>query len=65
MDMDNDNEDGEHEAETDGAKVTDRHKTGESSGSGHRYRRRSHVVMPPLVSDSEDGKTVIKLTGDG
>jgi hypothetical protein len=29
------------------------------------YRQRSYAVMPPLVSDSEDGKTVIKPTDDG
>jgi hypothetical protein len=28
-------------------------------------RRKSHAIMPPLVPDSEDGKIVIKPTGDG
>jgi hypothetical protein len=67
MDMDNDNDDDEHETETDGAEVTDRHETGGliASSSGHRSRRRSHVVMPPLVLDREDGKTMIKPIGDG
>jgi hypothetical protein len=64
--MDMDNDDVEHEIENDGAETTDRHETsdGTTSGSGHRSRRRSHIVMPPLVLDSEDGKTVIP-TGDG
>jgi hypothetical protein len=65
MDMDNDNDDGEHETETDGAEVTDGHETGDltASGSWCNSRRRSHTVMPPLVLDSKDGKTVIKPTG--
>jgi hypothetical protein len=65
MDMDNDNDDGEHETKTDEAEATDGHKIGDSIGSGRRYRRRSHAVMPPMVLDSEDGKTVIRSTGDG
>jgi hypothetical protein len=65
--MDMDNDDVEHETENDGAETTDGHETGDriASGSGHRSRRRSHIVMPPLVPDSEDGKTVIRPTGDG
>jgi hypothetical protein len=65
MDMGNDN--GEHETKTDGAEVTDRHETSNStaSGSGRSSKRRSHAVMPPLVLDSEDGKTMIRPTGDG
>jgi hypothetical protein len=65
--MNMDNDDDEHETENDGAVVTDGHETGDStmSGSGRRSRRRSHDVMPPLVLDSEDGKTVIRPTGDG
>jgi hypothetical protein len=61
MDMDDDDE-----HETDGTETTDGHKTGDSttSGSGCRARRKSHAVMPPLVSDSEDGKIVIKPTSD-
>jgi hypothetical protein len=56
MDMDNDNENDEHETETDGAEATGGHETGDStvSGSGCRFRRRGHAVMPPLVPDSED-----------
>jgi hypothetical protein len=67
MDMDNDNNDDEHETETDGVEVTDEHATDTStvSGSECRSRRRSHTIMPPLVLDSEDGKIVIKPTGDG
>jgi hypothetical protein len=65
MDMDNDNNDDEHEIETDVAKATDGHETCDSTGSERRYRRRSHTVMPPLVPDSDDGKTVIKPTSDG
>jgi hypothetical protein len=67
MDMDNNDNDDEHKTETDGAEVTDGHGTGDStaSGSRHRSRRKSHAIMPPLVPDSEDGKIVIKLTGDG
>jgi hypothetical protein len=59
MDMDNNNS--EHEAEKDGAEATDGHETGDSttSGCGHRSRRRSHTVMPSLLLDREDGKTVI------
>jgi hypothetical protein len=65
MDMDNDDDD-EHETGTDGAETTDEHEIGDStaSGSGHRSRRKIHAVMPPLVPDSEDGKTVMKPTGD-
>jgi hypothetical protein len=64
MDMDNDND--EHETKNDRKEVTDGHETGDStaSGSGHRSRRRSHAVMPPLVSGNEDGKMVIRPTGD-
>jgi hypothetical protein len=65
MDMDNDNS--EHETEDNRAEMTDGHETsdGTTSGSGRRSRRRSHTAMPPLVLDSEDGKTVIRPTGDG
>jgi hypothetical protein len=65
--IDMDNNDGEHETETDGAEATDGHETGDSIAldSGRRSRRRSHNVMPPLVPDSEDGKTVTKPTSDG
>jgi hypothetical protein len=65
--MNMDNDDDEHETENDGAVVTDGHETGDStvSGSGCRSRRKSHDVMHPLVLDSEDGKTVIRPTGDG
>jgi hypothetical protein len=65
--MDMDNDDDEHETENDGVEAIDGHEIGDStlSGSGHRSRRRSHVVMPPLVLDSEDGNTVIRPTGDG
>jgi hypothetical protein len=52
--MDMDNDDGEHET-----------GDGTASGSRHKSRRRSHIVMPPLVLDSEDGKAVIRSTGDG
>jgi hypothetical protein len=64
--MDMDNNDGEHETEIDRVEATDGHETGNSttSGSGRRSRRRSNTVMPPLVLDSEDGKTVIRSTGD-
>jgi hypothetical protein len=67
MDMDNNDNDGQHETETDGVEMTDGHETGDSIASGSRRRSRwkSHVVMPPLVLDSEDGKIVIKPTGDG
>jgi hypothetical protein len=46
--------------------MTDGHETGDSiaSGSGHRARKKSHVIMPPLIPDSEDGKIVIKPTSD-
>jgi hypothetical protein len=66
MDMDN-NDDGEHENETDGAEMIDGHETGDStmSGSGRTSRRKSHTIMPPLVLDSEDGKIVIIPIGDG
>jgi hypothetical protein len=65
MDMDNDN--GEHETETNRAEATDGHETSDSiaSGSGRRSRRRSHAIMPPLVLDSEDEKTMIRPIGDG
>jgi hypothetical protein len=65
--MDMDNDDDEHKTENDGAEVTDGHETGDgiASGFGRRSRRRSHAVMPPLVPDSEDGKTVIRPTSDG
>jgi hypothetical protein len=65
--MDMDNDDDEHEAENDGAEATDEHETSDStaSGCGRRSRRRSHTIMPPLVLDNEDGKTVIRPTGDG
>jgi hypothetical protein len=61
MDMDDDDE-----PETDGAEMTGRHETGDStaSGSGCRASRKSHIVMPPLVSDSEDEKIVIKPACD-
>jgi hypothetical protein len=64
--IDMDNNDGEHEAETNGAEMTDGHETGDSIvlGSGRRSRRKTHTVMPPLVLDSEDGKIVIKPIGD-
>jgi hypothetical protein len=67
MDIDNNNNDGEHKTETNGAEMTDRHETGDSttSGSRHKSRRKSHAIMSPLVPDSEDGKIVIKPTGDG
>jgi hypothetical protein len=65
--MDMDNDDDEHETENDGAEVIDGHETGDSiaSGSERRSRRRSHTVMPPLVPDSDDGKTTIRSTSDG
>jgi hypothetical protein len=65
--MDMDIDDNKHAIENGGAEVTDEHETGDStaSGSGHRSRRRSHAAMPSLVSDSEDGKTVIIPTSDG
>jgi hypothetical protein len=64
--MDMDNDDDKHETKTDGAEMNDTHKTGDStvSGSRHSARRKSHAVMPPLVSHSEDRKTVIKPIGD-
>jgi hypothetical protein len=54
------------EHETDDVEMTDEHETGDSTASGTRCkaRRKSHVIMPPLVLDSEDGKIVIKPTGD-
>jgi hypothetical protein len=44
------------EHETDRTEMTDGHKTGDStaSSSGRRARRKSHVIMPPLVLDIED-----------
>jgi hypothetical protein len=59
MDMDDDDE-------TDGAEMTDRHETGDSTTleSGRRARRKSHAVVPLLVLDSEDRKIVIKPTSD-
>jgi hypothetical protein len=65
--MDINNDDGEHKTENDGAEATDRHKIGDGTTSGSRCRswRRSHTVMPPLVPDSEDGKTMIRPTSDG
>jgi hypothetical protein len=48
--------------------MIDGHETGDGTTSGFgcmSRRRRSHVVMCPLVPDSEDGKTVIRPTGDG
>jgi hypothetical protein len=67
MDMDNNDNDDKHETKTDGAEMTDRHETGDlmASGSRRRSRRKNHVVMPPLVPDSEDGKIVIKPISDG
>jgi hypothetical protein len=67
MDMDNNDNDSEHETETEGAEMTDGHETTDSiaSGSGRRSRRKSHVIMPPLVLDSVDEKIVIKATSDG
>jgi hypothetical protein len=67
MDMDNNDNDGEHETETDGAEMTGGHETGDSTASnfGCRSRRKSHNIMLPLVPDSTYGKTVIKPTGDG
>jgi hypothetical protein len=61
--MDRDDDD---EHETDGAEMTDGHKTSDSTtlGSKRRARRKNHAVMPPLGLDSEDGKIVIKPTGD-
>jgi hypothetical protein len=66
QEIDMDNDDGEHETKNDGAEVTDGHETGDGTilGYGRRSRRRSHAVMPPLVPDSEDGKTMIRPTGD-
>jgi hypothetical protein len=63
MNMDNDDK---HETETDRVGMTNGHENGDSttSGSKCRARRKSHAVMPPLVSDSEDGKIVIKPIGD-
>jgi hypothetical protein len=67
QEIDMDNDDSEHKTENDGAEVTNRHETSDetASGSRRRSRRRSHAVMPPLVPDSDDGKTVIRPTGDG
>jgi hypothetical protein len=67
MDMNNNDNDCEHKTEADRAEMTDGHETGDStaSGSGRRSRRKSNAIMPPLVLDSEDGKIVIKPTGDG
>jgi hypothetical protein len=61
MDMD-----GDDEHETDDTKITNGHKTCDLtvSGSGHRARKKSHTVMPPLVPDSKDGMIMIKPTGD-
>jgi hypothetical protein len=61
MDMDNDDE-----HETDVMETTDGHETGDSivPGSRCKARRKSHVIMPLLVTDSEDGNIVIKPTGD-
>jgi hypothetical protein len=61
MDMDDDDE-----HKTDDAEMTDRHETDDLtvSGFGHRARKKSQAVMPPLVLDSKDEKIVIKLTGD-
>jgi hypothetical protein len=66
MDMDDDDDEDEHKTETNGAETTDGHETGDSTvlDSGRRSRRKSHVVMPPLVPYSEDGKIVIKPTDD-
>jgi hypothetical protein len=65
MDMDNNDNDGEHETETGGVEMTDKHETGDltASDTGHSSGR-SHAVMPPLVLDSNDGKIVIRPTGD-
>jgi hypothetical protein len=65
--MDMDNDDCEYEAENNGAETTDEHEIhdGITLGSGCRSRGRSHAVKPPLVPDSEDGKTVIRPIGDG
>jgi hypothetical protein len=66
QEIDMDNDDSKHKTENDGAEVTDRHETSDEIASGSRRRsRRSHAVMPPLVPDSDDGKTVIRPTGDG
>jgi hypothetical protein len=64
--MDMDGDDDEDDTETDGAETTDTHETGDStsSSSGHRARRKSHTIMPPLVPDREDGKILIKPTSD-
>jgi hypothetical protein len=61
MDMD-----GDDKHETDDAEMTDGQETGDliASGSGRRVRQKSHAIMPPLVPDSEDVKTVIKPIGD-
>jgi hypothetical protein len=67
MDIDNNDNDGEHETEIDVAEMTDRHETGDSTASGSRCRsrRKSHAIMPPLVPDSKNGKIMVKPTGDG
>jgi hypothetical protein len=66
QEIDMDNDDREHETENDTTKVTDRHETGDGtpSCSGRGSIRRSHVVMPQLVLDSDDEKTVVIPTGD-
>jgi hypothetical protein len=67
MDMDNNNN-GEHETETDGAeqrRLTDtRLVTRQCQALGMGLGGRA-TVMPTLILDSEDGKIVIKPTGDG
>jgi hypothetical protein len=65
--MDMGNDDGEHETDNDRVEMTDGHETNDRTvlGSGCRSRRRSHAVMPPLVLDNEDGKTVIRPIDDG
>jgi hypothetical protein len=61
MDM---GDDGEHE--TDDMEMTGGHETGDltASGSGHKATRKSHIIMPPLVLDSEDAEIVVEPTGD-
>jgi hypothetical protein len=61
MDMNDNDEHG-----TDDMEMTNGHETGDSiaSSSGRKARRKSHAVMPLLVSDSEDEKIVIKPTGN-
>jgi hypothetical protein len=65
--MDMDNDDSKHETQIDRAEMSDRHETsdGTAPGSGPWSMRRSHAVMPPLVPDGKDGKTVIRPTGEG